>query len=434
MPPLRVAIVGAGHRALSYAQYAQREPSAMQITAVADPDPHRRQYVAEQYHLPPERCFPDAATLARHPEIADAAINGTMDRQHVPTSLPLLDAGWHLLLEKPFAVNEDEMWELVRAARKRQREIMICHVLRYAPFYQEFRKRLAAGLIGDIVSLQTIEQVSYHHMAVGYIRGKWNSEAGCGSPMLMAKCCHDLDLLMWMKSGIAPRRVASFGGRHFFRQEKAPAGAGTRCLTDCPIEATCPYSARKHYLDHPGRWTFYVWAELESLGRPPTQAEMEASLRTSPFGRCVWRCDNDVVDRQSVTIEFADGAVATHMMVGGAARPQRSIHVVGTNGEIQGVFDESRFVIRHIDPRPGREYSEEVVDLNVTGDMHGAAGGHGGGDALLIEDFVKVLRGEQPSPSCTKVQDSVYGHLTGFRADTAMKERRVVEIEEGIFA
>lgn len=437
---LTAIIVGAGHRALTYASFAQQHPDQLRIVGVADPIVERRQEVATLYDLPSERSFGSAEELAAQPKFADFVINGTMDQQHVPTALPLLAAGYDILLEKPFATNADEMWQLVEAARKYGRKVVICHVLRFTPFYAAIRQRVIDGAIGDLLNIQAVEHVSYHHMAVGFVRGKWNSKLRCFSPMLMAKCCHDLDLITWMKSGVAPAKVASFGSNLQFRPERAPTEAGTRCLVDCSIEANCLYSARKHYIDHPNRWAFYVWDVLQH-GTPTIPApskhysqltieEKIASLQgDNPYGRCVWKCDNDVVDHQSVAIEFADGCTATLNMVGGAAKPSRLIHLIGTTGEIQGALEDSRFVIRHIDPRPGHEYSEEVVDLNLAGDMTGAFGGHGGGDLRLMADFLRVLRGEAPSISTTTLEDSVNGHLIGFCADQAMAEERVVRVE-----
>ncbi|MGC9522366.1 MAG: Gfo/Idh/MocA family protein [Anaerolineae bacterium] len=427
--PIRAIIVGAGHRALLYASYAQHYPDELQIVGVAEPIDHRREQVARLYDLPAERCYKTAEEVAAQPKFADVAINGTMDHQHVETSLPLLKAGYDLLLEKPFATSEPEMWRLIDAVRHYDRTVMICHVLRYAPFYAAIRQRVQDGVIGDILSVQTVEHVSYHHMAMAFVRGKWAHEADGYASMLMAKCSHDLDLIAWMKSGVRPKFVASFGSNFQFRPERAPEGAGTRCLVDCAIEPNCLYSARKHYIDHPERWRFYVWDRYEHAGDHLTLEEKIASLKDdNPFGRCVWRTDPDVVDHQSILIDFADGSTATHNMIGGTARPSRSIHIVGTLGEIQGVFEESQIVIRHIDPRPGCEYTEDVVDLSIDGDMHGALGGHGGGDLRLVADFVRVVRGEAPSISTTTLEDSMSGHLIGFSADRAMEERRVVEV------
>ena len=426
--PITAVVVGAGHRGLVYASYAKKCPEDLEIVGVADLTALRRRQVAELYDLSPEQCFESAEELAAGSKVADAVINGTMDHQHVATSLPLLAAGYDVLLEKPFATHEQEMWELVRAAQEHQRTVMICHVLRYAPFYTAIRQRVADGEIGEVINIQTTEHVSYHHMGVGFVRGKWNNRSRCHSSMLIAKCCHDLDLIMWMKSGVAPVSVASFGCNMQFRPEKAPKRAGPRCLVDCPIEAECLYSARKHYIDHPNRWRFYVWDCLEHIEEPTIEQKIESLETDNAYGRCIWKCDNDVVDHQSVVVEFEDGSTATHNMVGGTSRPSRSIHLVGTTGEIQGVIEDSRFVVRHIDPRPGQEYAEELVDLNVAGDMHGAFGGHGGGDLRLVHDFVRVVRGEEPSICSTQIEDSVYGHLTGFCADRAMEEHCVVDV------
>ncbi|HUT19486.1 MAG TPA: Gfo/Idh/MocA family oxidoreductase [Anaerolineae bacterium] len=426
--PLTAIIIGAGHRSLAYASYAKSHPDELKIVAVADPRELRRRHAAAMFGLSPEHCFESAEQVAERPKLADVAINGTMDHQHVLTSLPLLAAGYDMLLEKPFATDEKEMWQLVHAARKHDRKVVICHVLRFTPFYRAIRRQVLDGVIGDILNVQTVEHVSYHHMAVGFIRGKWSKKSDSHSSMLMAKCCHDLDLIAWIKSGVAPRSVASFGSNYQFRPERAPKGAGTRCLVDCSIEAECLYSARKHYIDHPHRWSFYVWESLEGIENPTIERKVHSLKTDNPYGRCVWKCDMDVVDHQSLAIEFADGATATHNMVGGSSRPSRAIHLLGTAGEIQGVFEDQRFVVRHIDPRPGHEYSEEVIDLSIGGDMHGAFGGHGGGDMRLVADWIRVMRGKEPSISTTGLEDSIAGHLIGFCADRAMEEHRVVDV------
>ncbi len=429
--PLSAVIVGAGHRSLAYASFALHSSDQLKIVGVADPNPLRRAQVQKLYNLPDGALFESAQALAAVPRFADAAINGTMDQQHVATSIPLLKAGYHMLLEKPFAVHENEMWELVRCARENDRRVMICHVMRYAPFYVEVKKRAASGEIGELIAIETTEHVSYHHIAVGYVRGKWRNSAQAGhNSMLLAKCCHDIDMIMWMMGGIPPAAVSSFGSNFQFKPEKAPAGAGTRCLADCPpeVEAECLYSARKHYLDHPDRWSFYVWDNLEHLENPAL-ADKEATLKTdSVYGRCVYRCDNETVDHQTVNIRFQNGATASHNMIGGAAKPQRSIHLIGTKGEIWGISEDARFVVRKIDPRPGCEYAEETVDLNTDGDTTGVTGGHGGGDRRLVADFVEYIQSGVPSLSCTGIADSVYGHLTVFRADDSMNTGRIMEI------
>lgn len=416
--PITAIIAGAGHRGLVYASYAQQQPEEFRIVGVSDPNPWRREQAAKLYGFGPEMCFESAQELASRGRLADAVINATMDAEHVPTSLPLLEAGYHILLEKPIATRESDVRDLLAAARRHNRTVMVCHVLRYAPFYTAIRKRILDGEIGDVISIATEENVSYHHITSCFVRGKWNRE-DCGSTMLMAKCCHDLDLITWMKSGTPPKSVASFGSLMQFRPENAPEGSGTRCLVDCKIEETCQFSCKKHYIEQ-NLWGPYAWQSIES------DQSMENKLRSlredNPHGRCVWRCDNDVVDHQTVIVEFADGSTASHNMIGGTSKPCRTIHVIGTKGEIQGSDETGAFVVRHPDARAGHEYSEETVDVNAGTD------GHGGGDLRLVEDFVHTLQGKPRSISSTTLEDSIYGHLIGFAADRARVERRTVDI------
>jgi len=423
LSPLRVAIVGAGNRSSVYATYAEKEPKRMIIAAVVEPDAVRREQAGKLWGVPSANRYDSVESMLEDPELdIEAAVNGTMDTLHLETTLPLLRAGLDVLLEKPIGISREEVLRLLQAARTSGRKVMICHVLRYAPFYRGIKERIAAGDIGDILSLQTEENVSYHHMATAFVRGKWNRRDTGGSSMLMAKCCHDLDIIAWFKEGTAPVKVASFGGRTFFRSERAPEGAGTRCLTDCRIEQSCPFSARKLYVER-GLWGQYAWHPVERTTLHPTTEQKLASLREdNPYGRCVWHCDNDVVDHQTVTVEFADGSTASHAMTGGASRPCRIVHAIGTKGEIFGVLEDGFFVVRRPDPEAEGMYREETVRLDVEGDMHG------GGDLLLIDDFVNVVRGAQPSISTTSLEDSVYGHLVGFAADEAMERERVVPV------
>jgi len=422
--PVTVVLVAAGHRSLIYAEYAKQHPDEMQVTGVVEPDPELRRRAADRFSLPEHSVYESVEELTqRSGLIADAAINGTMDKLHVSTTLPLLAAGYDVLLEKPIGISIEEIHDLQAAAHKYSRKVMICHVLRYAPFYMEIHKRVTAGTIGELLSIQTIENVSYHHMAMGFLRGKWNNKEVCGSSMLLAKCCHDLDLLVWLKNGVPPIAVSSFGGLQYFRKEFAPAGSGERCY-DCAIEAACDYSAKKHHVEM-GAWKTYLDPNYR-LGYVPTDEELAELLRTSsPYGRCVWKSDNNVVDHQTVIVEFADGTTASHNMTGGVSKPCRRIHLLGTKGEIEGELEHNSFVIRHPDPRRGHEFREERVELgNANTDSHG------GGDLRLVGDFVRILKGEQPSASCTSLDTSVLSHEIGFAADRSMERRETVLLQE----
>lgn len=417
-------IVGAGHRSLCYAEYAVKHPERLKIVGIAEPDDFRRNQVAKKFDIASEFCFSSAEKLADQSAFADVAINGTMDKDHVPTSLALLKVGYHILLEKPIGISKEEVLTLLKAVRDTKKKVMICHVLRYAPFYVEIKKRIASGELGLILNIQTAEHVSYHHTSVAFVRGKWNREDVCLSSMLMAKCCHDLDLIMWFKAGIRPQWVSSLGGRSYFNKQHAPQNSGTRCLVDCSIENDCIYSAKKLYIDHPDRWSMYVWDKLESVNNLTMEQKIESLKTDNPQGKCIWKMDNNVVDHQSVMIQFADGSTATHNMVGGTSESCRKIHLVGTKGEIYGRMEDGYFFIARPDPRPGHETAIEKVNLNISNDMHG------GGDLKLVEDFLNVVRGQSNSISTTDLEDSFYGHMVGFEADRAMMEHAVIKLEE----
>ena len=418
--PVTAIIVGAGHRAFVYSKLAKTNPELLKIVGVADPNPIRRKKAMDEFGFSKDMCFENAEELAKHGKLADTVINGTMDEQHLETAVPLLNAGYDMLLEKPFAPNEEEMRQIVDCAKKNNSKVMICHVLRYTPFYYGIKERIVNGEIGDIINIQTTEHVSYHHLSTSYVRGKWANSDKCHTSMLLAKCCHDLDIIMWMMSETKPKQISSFGGKFQFKPENAPKEAGTICMKDCPLVDTCVYSTKRLYIDHPDRWAFYVWDALEGKKNVTIEDKIALMKSDSPYARCIYKCDNNVVDHQSVLINFESGATGTHNMVGGSAEPRREIHIIGTKGEIFGNFEESKFTVLKIDPSPDAHNEEcdvEEVDLRVTGDMVGAYGGHGGGDERLAADFVKFIRGEKPSLACTSIFDSVAGHLSVYLAD-----------------
>lgn len=420
--PVTAIIVGAGHRAFVYSKLALTDPDKLKIVGVADPDKIRQKKAMEMFGFPEENCFNSASELAKAPKLADAIINGTMDEQHVETSIPLLEKGYDMLLEKPFATNEKEMRTLVDCVKKNGNKVMICHVLRYTPFYLSIKERIAKGEIGDIINIQTCEHVSYHHLSTSYVRGKWANSDKCHTSMLLAKCCHDIDLMMWMMAETKPVSISSFGSKFQFKPENAPENAGTKCLVDCPLVDTCRYSAKRLYLDQPERWAFYIWDKLEGIENPTDEDRINLLKGDSEYGRCIYKCDNNVVDHQSVLVNFASGATGTHNMVGGSSKPQRRIHIIGTLGEIYGDFEESKFYVSKIHPTKTDEKIVEEVDLRVGGDMVGAYGGHGGGDEKLAADFVEYLRGGKPSLACTSIFDSVAGHLCVYLADKSREE------------
>ena len=411
--PISVVIVGMGGRASIYSAVALTNPELLKVVGVVDINPERVRQAQLMFDLQQEHCFRSVEELVAVPRIADAAINCTMDRLHVETSLPLLRHGYDLLLEKPYALNDEEGQRIISCAREHERKVMVCHVLRYTPFYRALRRVIALGTIGEVIHIHMTNQVGYQHESVSFVRGKYAREEICGSGMLLSKCSHDLDIMSWLMGDNVPATISSVGSVIQFKEEKAPEGAGTHCLNNCPLERDCPYSARRLYIEHPMRWANNVWHDTHS--NPTTDEEKEAILRQpdNPFSRCVYRCDINIVDHQSVLIHFRDGAIGTFSMNGGASTPRRMMHITGTKGEIYGDFERERFHVRQIVPEAPGGYTERTLDISdfQQGDAHG------GGDRSIVLDFVALLRGERTSPGCPTLEDSITGHRMVFLAE-----------------
>lgn len=413
--PIKVVVVGMGARAMIYAKESLKHPEWFHVVGVVDVNKDRVRTARELFSIPDGHCFNSVEELVSVPKFADAVINGTMDPLHVKTTVPLLEHGYDVLLEKPFAVNQSEADRLNQCADKNGRIVMVCHVLRYAPFYREIQKVLRSGAIGKVINIQMNEQVSYYHESVSYVRGKYASPEICGSGMLLSKCSHDLDIMAWLMSGNLPAAVASVGSVIQFHPGMAPEHAGTHCMVDCPIEQECIYSARRLYIRNPQRWANNIWHDSGTENPSDEEKERLLSDVNNPFSRCVYRCNLKIVDHQSVLIQFEDGATGTFSMNGGASASGRNIHITGTKGEIIGTFEEECFTVHCIAPdRPGGRISH-IVDVSEM--QRGNA--HGNGDQAIVQDFIAVLRGEQPSPCCTTLKDSMIGHKIVFLAEAS---------------
>lgn len=416
--------MGFGDRGQIYASYAKKCPDKFEVVGCVDPDPVRLALARSTYNLSEKNCFINPDDFYARDKLCDAVINATMDSLHYETTMPLLDKGYHVLLEKPVSCNPSELRDLEQSAKRNNRVLMVCHVLRYAPFYTKIKSILSSGELGRVIHMYASENVGIAHVLSSYIRGKWGSERECGSGMLMAKCCHDIDLLLWLKGDSAVDEVSSFGARSVFTSGNKPSDAGTRCTVDCKREATCPYSAKKLYLDH-DEFPFLVWSGVPGKDwREISRSEREKLLATtSPHGLCAY-ADRDLVDHQSVIMRFADGATATLDMTGGATRAGREIHIVCECGEIEGFLESNEFVVRRYVADEVRFDEEKVL---IKEDVSGA---HSGGDLRLAADFVSMVAGEKPSVSCTSIADSVAGHLAVIAAEISRRQGRAVKLCE----
>lgn len=409
--PITAVVLGAGGRGFySYAPYALEHPDEVRFVAVAEPDPVRRARFAEVHNIAPENQFTTWEDLLAKGRIADALLNCTQDRMHYPSTLAAIDAGYHILLEKPMAERLDHVVHLVQAAERANVLLQVCHVLRYTNMFSTLHDILASGRIGEIVTVEHRENAAFWHMAHSFVRGHWRN-AGLSSPMILAKCCHDLDILYW-NMGLPVRRLQSFGSLFEFRAERVPAGATMRCTDGCPVE--CDYDARKLYLrpDITGWPVTAITEDLSPEGR-------WAALETGPYGRCVWRCDNDVVDTQTVNMEYPNGATMTLFMHGHSHEEGRTMRYDGTRATLRGKFGHEGGIIEIHDHL---KQSCEMVDL--------ASGpsGHGGGDFGIMRSFVRAVRGEQQP--LTTGRESLESHLMAFAAEESRLNGTVVDMAE----
>ncbi len=406
--PVTFAICGLGIRGMeAYAVFQKKHPEKMKIVAGADPDPARRAALQEQYGVPAAACYETGEEMLAQERLADVMIIATQDRQHVAQAVAAMDKGYHLCLEKPISPDLDECLALQKKAHEAERMVVVCHVLRYTKFYGTLRDLLRSGTIGRIESLDAIENVAYWHYAHSYVRGNWRKTSE-SSPMILAKSCHDMDIIRWMM-GEPCTDVSSFGSLDWFKAENAPKGCTKTCLGGCAAKETCPYDAEKIYIsnDRSGIRSGNDEWPCSVLVNNPTEETLYDALREGAYGRCVYHCDNDVVDHQVVNMRFESGATATFTMSAFTEKCYRSIKVMGTMGEIEGDMDANVLYVR----RFGQPV--EVLDLGVIPDRFA---GHGGGDALMM-DYVCELIAAGGTEGITSVDASVESHVMALAAE-----------------
>lgn len=408
-------VVGAGNRGrLVYAAWARRHPDRLRVVAVAEPDERSRESVGDQHGIPPERRFRDWKECLEGPRLADVAILATSDTLHVEPALAAVARGYDVLLEKPIAPTPAECVTVVEAAERAGRLLQIGHVLRYTPFYEKVHEIVASGALGDVVHLDLKEHVAAWHMTHSYVRGRFRNRA-LAAPILLAKSCHDLDLIAWL-AGRPALRVASFGALGHYRPERAPAGTPERCTDGCPVQASCPHDAVRFYLDPDDALArHWPWVDVSA---DPSREARRRGLETGRYGRCVYRCDNDALDHQVVALEFAGGLTASFSLHGLAAQEQRTIRVTGERGELRGLLDGGVIEVS----RPG------VVGVERH-EVGGRVIGHFGGDEGLMAHFSALVAGGRRDAVRASGRSALASHLVGFAAERAREQGAVVDVE-----
>jgi predicted dehydrogenase len=390
--------MGAGSRGTyTYAAYAKMNPAMLKIVAVAEPVEAKRKKIQEEHHLSDDRVFTDwKDAMQALPPDTEAVIIATQDKMHSGPLAKAMAQNIHILCEKPIVPTLEECREIDKSSAGFTKIFMVAHVLKYTLFFSKIKELLDQGRIGKLVGIDLAENVGHLHMSHSFVRGNWRKKAE-SSPMILAKSCHDTDILQWL-AGARCESLSSYGALHYFKKENAPKDAPERCLEGCPHMTTCPYHVSKIYLGADTGWPVNVIStDLSIEGR-------FKALQTGPYGRCVFHCDNDVVDHQTVSMRFENGVTATFTMSAFTAEITRAVTLVGTGGEISGNLDRGRITVRDFS-------SGNTEDITVAV----PTGGHSGGDVNFVTDFVRMIRGGGAGRNL--VQNSFESHYMALVAE-----------------
>jgi len=415
---IRVAVIGAGSRGIeAYGDYIRRRPDQARIVAIADPRADRLQDAAARHGLAAEHLYTDGRELLERETELDAVLITTPDALHLEPALAAIRRGLGILLEKPISPTEEETRALAEAARETGADVTVAHVLRYTAFFSRIKEILDRGVIGRLVTLRQTEHIGYWHFAHSFVRGNWRREEE-SSPLILAKTCHDLDIIRWL-AGAPCTEISSYGSLSHFRRENAPDGSTDRCDEGCKVERVCPYSAQRLYLEKfkpADAWPHKV------LTLDTSPDGIRAALHEGPYGRCVYRCDNDVVDNQVVAMRFANGVSGTLNVSAFTAENTRTLHLMGTHGEIAGHLEKNEITV--IDFR-----TDDVTTIRLTTVEDS---GHSGGDDRLMAEFlgrqIQRRSRSQVNVSLTSLEESLDSHFMAFAAERSRRTGTVVRL------
>jgi len=424
---LWTVIVGYGNRGQVYADYSLDCPDELGVAAIVDPNEFKLSEAQKRYNLPDDRLFKTFEEFVAAKVPCDFVVNSTMDQLHYETAMAILNAKYDMLMEKPIVPNEKQLMDIKRLADKNGCNVFVCHVLRYTPYYRRIKKMILDGVIGNIMTMEMNEHVCMAHYLTAFLRGKWNSEEKCGSGFLLAKCCHDLDLMCWLNNSTEPEAVASYGGRYNFVKANKPEGATEFCY-QCPHERECQYSAIKLHMEM-NAMPFLTWDRLNKPLDDITDEEKMAFLKEDIYGRCAYDIESDLVDRQNISVSFKDGSCCAFTLVAGTTKADRYIHIVGSTGEIEGKLEDDKFTLRKYADGTFSGTSE-VISVKDEVICNAKYGGHNGGDFAIMHDLIAYLNGDKSSVSITRLEDSVNGHLCIFAAEQSRKTKQFVRIDD----
>ncbi len=419
MKKLKVILIGAGDRGRTYTNHMAKFDGKFEVVAVAEPIDDRREYIKNTHNIPDNMCFTTWEPILEMEKFADLVVICTMDRDHFAPAMAAIEKGYDMLLEKPAAPTPEECAKMKIAAKEKGVKVLVCHVLRYTPFFGKIKEIIDSGRIGRVITIEHDECVGIIHQSHSFVRGNWgNSERS--STMLLQKSCHDMDILQWLV-GKKAKRVSSFGHRTYFTAENAPEGAPEYCYQGCPHADTCIFNAEKLYLEDKKNNWFRGAATKKAA---PTDEDVYKAIRETQYGKCVYKCDNDVVDHQVVNLEFEDDVLVSFNMnafnAGG-----RHIKVMGTKGEVYGCAKDK--TVELYDFQTGKT---ETIDTEstITGDS--ILSGHGGGDPGIVNSLYLYLTGQCSEEGLSEIGVSIDNHMIAFAAEEARTSGTVVDVEE----
>jgi len=407
--------LGAGSRGNVYGGYSLAYPKELDIVGVAEPITIRNDRYAEKHQIPEGNRFTTWEHVFDQPKFADAVIITTPDNLHYGPCMKALEMGYDVLLEKPIAPTEKECRDILDLAKKTGRIVAVCHVLRYAPYFIKLKDMIDSGMVGELVSIQHFEPIQHIHMSHSYVRGNWHNSKET-TPIILAKSCHDLDILRWMV-GKPCQSISAYGNLNWFKESNAPKGSTARCTDGCAVEASCPYSALKIY--HRDRSYTYVFDFPEDKS---THSEfILEQLRTTNYGRCVYKMDNDQPDHYVTSMVFEGGVTANFSMEAFTSYHGRRTRIMGSHGDIVGNME----FFEHTDFLTGKVTK---WDINVDDVTNYKNSGHGGGDWALAADWVQAVREQDPSLLTSTIDASIESHIMGFMAEKSRLEQQMTPI------
>ncbi len=408
LKPVSVILIGAGHRGNIYADYAILNPQEMKVVGVADPDLERQNKARLKHKIDPLNCFNSWEDVFKRAKFADAVIIATSDEMHTQPCLAALDAGYDILLEKPVAPTEEECRIIMEKANETKKIVAVCHVLRYTPYFRQLKQVIDAGLIGNIISIQHMEPIEQVHMSHSYVRGQWRNSK-TATPIVLAKSCHDTDIIRWLVDSPA-HDVHCFGNLSWFKNTNAPEGSTERCTDGCKVESSCPYSAIQIYLRDKQR--LYVFNLPEE--RAKWDRTILEKLKTTDYGRCVYRMDNDQPDHLTVNMLFENGVTAAFSMEAHVSYEGRRTRIMGSKGDISG--DMEAFVMTDFKTRKQTSWRMKTD-------------AHGGGDHRLVKDWVQAVAQQDRRLLSSTIDVSVESHLIAFAAEKSRLHRTIEEVK-----